>query len=339
MKRKIWDFLYRFFPGHGHHLIPSAALYDWQKDPLIGRGKVRLKGPEQEDPRLRPDHPELLALKERYAAFDKQATTPLFWSNEHITKDSMCHFRGSDIYVSQDCGLNYGLMAMGLTYYHARAKDRLGLFGKLDEDGDFAASLFEIDGRMVSRDLLDSVNEIDFLDREFGLSGRPGFTVLDIGAGYGRLAHRMARALPNLNRYLCTDAVPESTFLCRHYVEHRGIGNKVDVVPLDEIERRLAAEPIDVAVNIHSFSECSMNAIDWWIGLLARHRVPNLVIAPNQKYDGGKTLAVDDGTPFLPVVEKHGYRLERVVPKYDDPFVMKHGLDPGYFHVFSFAGA
>jgi putative sugar O-methyltransferase len=339
MKQQLWDFLYRFFPNHGHHLVPSAALYDWQKAPALGRGKVRLDGPEQADQRLRPDNPELRALSERYAAFDKQATTPLFWSNEHITKDSMCHFRGSDIYVSQDCGLNYGLMAMGLTYYQARANDHLGLFEKLEEDADFAASLFEIDGRKVSRDLLDSIAEILFLDREFGLADRPGFTMLDIGAGYGRLAHRMARALPNLGRYLCTDAVPESTFFCRHYVAHRGVQDKVQVIPLDEIEDQLSSERIDLAVNIHSFSECSLEAIDWWIALLARHKVPRLMITPNQKFDGGRTLAVDDGRDFLSVVEKHGYRLDRVVPKYDDPFVMKHGLDPGYFHVFSFVGS
>lgn len=335
MKKQLWDFLYRYFPNHGHHLVPSATLYDWQKDPSRGRGKVRRDGAEENDNRLRPDNPELQLLKERYAAFDKKATTPLFWSAEHITKDDMRNFRGSDIYVSQDCGLNYGLMAMGLTYYQIRANDHLGLLDKLGEDPDFAARLFEIDGHTVSRDLLDSITEINFLDREFGLTSMNSFSMLDIGAGYGRLAHRMAQALPNLRTYVCTDAVPESTFFCRHYVEHRGVQDKVGVIQLDEIERTLEATPIDLAVNIHSFSECSVDAISWWVALLARHKVPRLMIAPNQKFDGGQTLSVDDGHEFLSVVNSHGYRLEKVSPKYHDPFLMKYGLDPGYFHVFT----
>lgn len=335
MKQQFWDFLYRFFPNHGHHLIPSVSLYDWQKDFSIGRGKVRLDGPEQRDASLQPDNPELRTLKERYAAFDKNATTPLFWSAEHISKDDMQNFRGSDIYVSQDCGLNYGLMAMGLTYYQIRANDHLGLIDKLSEDYDFAARIFEIDGRIISRDLLDSITEINFLEHEFNLGNMDSFSILDIGAGYGRLAHRMTQAMPNLKTYLCTDAVPESTFFCQHYVKHRGVQDKVRVIPLDTIEKTLAATPIDLAVNIHSFSECNIDAINWWVALLARHKVPRLMIAPNQKFDGGQTLAVDDGRTFLSIIENHGYGLKKVVPKYNDPFIMKHGLDPGYFHVFT----
>jgi methyl-accepting chemotaxis protein len=34
---------------------------------------------------------------------------------------------------------------------------------------------------------------------------------------------------------------------------------------LDEIEQQLAMTSIDLAVNIHSFSECCASAIDWWL--------------------------------------------------------------------------
>ena len=46
--------------------------------------------------------------------------------------------------------------------------------------------------------------------------------MLDIGAGYGRLAHRMSAAFPQLEDYCCVDAVPESTFLSEYYLRHRG---------------------------------------------------------------------------------------------------------------------
>jgi SAM-dependent methyltransferase len=331
MKQAVWEFLYRFFPRHGHHLVQDGFLYDWQKDPTLARGTAR--GGEKDD-YLRPDNPRLKELRERYTAFDQTATTPIVWSPGHVTEEDLRNFRGADIYVWQSGGLNYGLLAHVLTYYHVLSRDRLGLLKRLTDDPAFAVRLFEVDGRPVSRDLLDSVLEINLIDREIGLASKSGLKVLDIGAGYGRLAHRMAEALPNLEKHFCTDAVPESTFLCEHYLRYRGVEDKTRVVPLDEIEKTLAATPVDLAVNIHSFSECSLEAIDWWAGLLAKHRVPWLVVCPNAKHDEGRFLGVEDGRPFAPCIEKHGYELAKLVPKYDDPSIQAYGLDPSWFHIF-----
>jgi SAM-dependent methyltransferase len=331
MKQAVWDFLYRFFPRHGHHLLPDGFLYDWQKEGSLAAGSVR-RG--DRDDYLSPGNPRLTELRERYAAFDRDATTPIVWSPGHVTEDDLRNFRGADIYVWQSGGLNYGLLAHLITYYYILSRDRLGLLEKLGEDPAFAARLFEVDGRAVSRDLLDSVLEINLLDQEIGLAGKPGFNVLDIGAGYGRLAHRMAQALPQLGTHICTDAVPESTFLCEYYLRFRGVEDKTRVIPLDEIESKLATTQVHLAVNIHSFSECSLEAIDWWAGLLAKHRVPWLVVCPNAKHDGGRLLGVEDGRPFAPRIEKHGYELAKLIPKYDDPAVQAYGLDPSWFHFF-----
>lgn len=331
MKQAIWDFFYRFFPKHGHRLLPDDHVYDWQKDQTLARGSVR--SGEKSD-YLKPDNPRLKELRERYAAYDRMATTPIVWSPGHVTEEDLRNFRGADIYVWQSGGLNYGLLAHVITYYYTLARDRLGLLAKLSDDPAFAVRLFEVDGRPVSRDLLDSVLEINLIDREIGLAGRSGLKVLDIGAGYGRLAHRMAEALPNLEQHICTDAVPESSFLCEYYLRHRGVEGKTRVALLDEIDSVLEASPVDVAVNIHSFSECSLEAIDWWTAMLAKHRVPWLVVCPNAKHDGGRFLGVEDGRPFAPCIEKHGYELAKLVPKYDDPSVQAYGLDPSWFHIF-----
>jgi SAM-dependent methyltransferase len=157
------------------------------------------------------------------------------------------------------------------------------LLWTLGEDGAFGCWTYEYVGYpRVSRDLLDSVNELYFLDRMFGLFDRSDFSVLDIGAGYGRLAHRMAAALPGLRRYYCVDAVPESTFLCEYYLRHREVPATASVVALDELDR-LPAGGIDLAVNIHSFSEMSGAAIAEWLGLLVRLDVPSLVVVPNDE--------------------------------------------------------
>ena len=99
----------------------------------------------------------------------------------------------------------------------SKSIDHLNLLDVLHEDDRFGVEIFNFHGQTVSRDLLDSIIEITFLEKHFGFLNRRDFNVLDIGAGYGRLAHRMATAAPNLGRYFCVDAVPESTFISDYY--------------------------------------------------------------------------------------------------------------------------
>jgi hypothetical protein len=115
--------------------------------------------------------------------------------------------------------------------------------------------------------------------------------VLDIGAGYGRLAHRMLTALPNIRDYYCTDAVPVSTFLSEYYLQYRELGDRAHVIPLDEIENTLKEQPVQLAINIHSFSECGTAAIDWWVKLLAKSKVRHLMIVPNHATGGRRDHA------------------------------------------------
>jgi len=213
--------------------------------------------------------------------------------------------------------------------------DRLGLLDRLIEDENFGNFAFSIAGRQISRDLLDSIAEIYFLDRHLGLSSRVGFRVLDVGAGYGRLAHRMTSALGGVERYYCTDAVAVSTFVSEYYLRFRG-AEKAVVVPLDEIEAELRSQPVDLAINIHSFSQCRMEAIEWWIRLLSRHRVRNLMIIPNRSSSGGERLLTNDGQDFLPLLEQYGYRTIVKEPKYLDPVVQEFGLLPTWHHLLEF---
>ena len=168
-----------------------------------------------------------------------------------------------------------------LSAYYVKDNDPLNLFERMQEDGAFGALTHEHDGRVISRDMLDSILEISFLDEHVGLSRKPDLTVLDIGAGYGRLAYRMAETLPNLSRYFCVDAVAESTMVSELYARHRAVDDKVTVVPLDEAERVITGNRIDVAVNIHSFSECALSSIDYWLDLIGRASIPWIFVVPN----------------------------------------------------------
>ena len=193
---------------------------------------------------------------------------------------------------------------------------------------------FLIDNKVVSRDLLDSIIEIYFLEKHLNISSLRNLTVLDIGAGYGRLAHRMVSALPNIHTYFCTDAVAVSTFISEYYVRSRDLENKAKVIPLDEIEGTLANQSVDIALNIHSFSECRISAIEWWLSLLEKNRVKYLMIVPNILEHGSELLLTNDRQDFSGVVEKYGYKLVAKEPKYRDPVVQEYAINPTYYYLF-----
>jgi SAM-dependent methyltransferase len=187
--------------------------------------------------------------------------------------------------------------------------DHRGLLARTTEDGAFGCWTYRFEGHpLCSRDLLDSVCELSFLDRHLDLAGSVGVRVLDIGAGYGRLAHRSIESFPGITDYCCVDAVPHSTFLSEYYLEARGVAPPGRVVALPDVAS-LSPRSFDLALNVHSFSECTFEAIEWWLEQLARLEVPGLFIVPNEA-DGFLSLEVD-GTrlDYLPVIERAGYRL------------------------------
>lgn len=260
---------------------------------------------------LDPDNPRLAQLRACYASSGLPAAVPTQWSDGFLRKNlSLAWFRGDNAYVWQlRMYADSARIRTYLTLLDIESRDRLGLLKRLSEDGLFGAFTFTFGDRPpVSRDLLDSVNEINYLDSQMGLAGVDDLTVLDIGAGYGRLAHRMATALDNLAAYDCTDAIAVSTFLCEYYTGFRGVGDRVSVIPLPEVSQRLRAH-YDVALNIHSFSECSRAAIQWWLARVAERDVSWLLVVPNTP---GELLSTEyDGSrqDFMPDICAAGYEL------------------------------
>ena len=320
--------------GWNQEIADSRILYDWQRTALKKPAYRESELPAAARDVLRSDHPRLAELRARYAAVDPAVTRPLLWTEDHVRDEDIRYFRGDNAYVWQLRGMNMNPISYALTTYYAQSIDRRGLLDSLVEDDLFGNFTFRAAGRVVSRDLLDSILEIDFLEQRLRISEWSGVNILDIGAGYGRLAHRMASALPRLGTYLCTDAVPVSTFLSEFYVRFRQVDSKVRVVPLDEIERTMENSRVDLAVNVHSFSECSVDAIAWWLSLLARHAVRYLMIVPNWMGPSVSDLRAQDGQGFGDLIERAGYRLLSREPKYRDPIVQEYGVDPTFHYLF-----
>lgn len=139
-----------------------------------------------------------------------------------------------------------------------------GLLGVVDEFGQLRDA--EFGARVVNscrfgpltRMWLDAQVEVDFLRRHVGeLSG---LDVLDIGAGYGRLAVMLG---PMVRQYLCVDAVPISTELCTWYCGR--FAPSVNVASLELFKQSAEQLRPDLAVNIHSWNECPYGEVARWI--------------------------------------------------------------------------
>lgn len=286
-------------------------------------------------------HPRLRELRQRYARLDLPPLTASRW-NPAAVEAFLDHryFRGETLItwhyreLPRATALKYFIYAQ-----YVRSRDSLGLLGCLEEDGAFGCWTFRYPGHpSYSRDLLESVNEIAFLERQLALSARREFSVLDIGAGYGRLAHRMAGAYPNLGAYHCVDAVADATFLCEYYLDFRGCSPPARSLPIDELDRELAPGSVDLAVNVHSFSECTYEAIDWWLQIVSALAVPHLLIVPNEP---GRLISLErDGgrRNFAGAIQAAGYRVSRVEPVIVDPAVRELVRLDDEFHLFEREG-
>jgi hypothetical protein len=278
-------------------------------------------GAEEE---LHADHPRLRELRERYARVEGPLARRTQWEADLVRAElDLTRFRGDNVYVWQlrnvgdDPRLEYHLLLRDVA-----SRDRHDLLARLKEDGLFGCWTFEYPGwPVVSRDLLDSVNELSFLDRHMQLLERPGLTVLDVGAGYGRLAHRALEAAPSLGRYVCVDAIPESTFLCEYYLRFRGCTDRAEVVPLDRLDDELGGRSIDLAVNVHSFSEMALETVDAWVSRVAALEIPWLFVVPNDADQLFTTESDRTNREFGPVLDAYGYEPMVVEPIVADPAI------------------
>lgn len=211
------------------------------------------------------------------------------------------------------------------------------LLNLLKEDGLFGNYVYKFEDLLVSRDLLDSIIEIYFLEKFLKLSTVNTLNILDVGAGYGRLAHRLSTVYKNIEKVFCVDAVAESTFLCEYYLRIRHSEKKTLTVPLYDIEEILANHPIYLATNVCSFSECSPQAIEWWVNLLRKYKIKYLFVVPDA-YDNGGTKLITKGNggyqDFKQIIVSGGYKQIVYQPKYQDQIIQKYGLSPTYHYLF-----
>lgn len=267
-------------------------------------------------------------LRARYERLDLPAVRHSAWARRSASGGQvdtglggvdLARFRAQSAYVWAYADAN--VLANRMRYYmfadYVRRHDSLGLLDRLREDGAHGCLTFDFEGLpRISRDLLDSVLEITLLQQWCGLLENSSLRVLDVGAGYGRIAQRLAEAGGRPAHYHAVDAVAESTYLCEYNLAQRGIGAPFHVLPLEEFAG--AQQQYDLALNIHSFSECTQVAIRWWLEQLADRGVKQLFLVPN---DGRQLLSTEADHRRLDCaaeLARCGFRLAQARPMFED---------------------
>lgn len=256
--------------------------------------------------------PRLLDLEQRYAALN--AFEHSNWAT-YSNQIDLPNFRGEHGYLSQ---LSYEMTAdhYARTWDYAVNHGLRDLLEAFTEDGVFGAITFTApDGSLYSRDSLDSAFEIGFLRSEMSILD---LTVLDIGAGYGRFAHRLIQTLQDTRDVFCVDAVPLSTYLCQYYLAYRGLTEQAISVPLDELDK---IPHCDLAVNCYSFGELTLSSIEFWLRFCAEREVSYFLLVPHDygHTDGAFVSHEVDGSniDYLPLFTKYGYRQAARRHKYE----------------------
>lgn len=244
------------------------------------------------------------------------------WNEKHLASFDVKKFRGDNVYVWQT--RVFQEIHYFVSYLYALKVDKLGLHNKFIEEGSFGVETFNFEGRLVSRDLIDSIIEISYIEEKLKLSTIDGFHILDIGAGYGRFAKRIQEGFNNV-KVTCIDAIPLSTCISRVYLEDELMGGKVTVHQLDTLDE-VQPGSINLAINIHSFSEMSMSSVESWVRFLVEKKIENVFIVPN-----GLNLALNDGTDFGRLFESSGYDISSVDDKFSDQDFARFGLYPSKY--------
>jgi hypothetical protein len=280
----------------------------------------------------------LAALRKLYEKFPCSARVHSHWTEVLASEIDLSLFRRDSSYMWQHRDGNVPLTYIATYYYHLLSGDR-DLLEMCIEDNSFGVYNIEINGDIVSRDRLDSVAELGFLRRVLQLKRHSQVRILDIGSGYGRLGWRISQCFPKIE-VLCADAVAESSFLCEGYLHYRSVPRHVRMVTLPDVESELSRQSVDLAMAINSLSECSAEAITWWLDLLTKNQVPRIMIAPHAAYNQGLQIFSHEmsgqaAIPVEPLLEERGYRRHTIEPKYTDKQMQLYGVSPTHFHLFT----
>ena len=220
-------------------------------------------------------------------------------------------------------------------------RDTLGLLERLEEDGAFGCWTFEYPGYgRVSRDLIESVNELAFLERELGAVRARALLACSTSApATGGWRTASVAAYPQLDDYCCVDAIPESTFAERVLPAPSRRGASRARGALDRVEAELRPGSFDLAVNVHSFPECTLRGRRVVGGAAAPPaRCPTCWWCPTSPTSCSRWRPTAAGGTSAELIERAGYQLVAIASRWcEDDAVRELVRLDDHFHLFALA--
>ena len=315
----------------GSERIPSRLVYPWQREAVDLPSHSGAPLPEGAEARLRADHPRLAELARRYGELDSPwASAPICWTPAHVATADLRQFRGDNLYVHQLRGRNMNEIGYAVSYYCVRrcarssgwgsstGSTRMGSSACTPSSSTAAGCRAICSTRRSSSPSSSATSASRRVPRADDSRHRrrlrparpprgdrlPGDRALPLHRRHPDLDLSL-RVLPRLPRALAGDRAPAR------------------VVPLHELESAIQPGEVDIAVNIHSFSECPPTAIDAWLAFLARKRVAHLMIVPNAPSMAPRLRRRHDADQRRPGLQpdRAPARLQLVAsePKFPDP--------------------
>tara|TARA_B100001093_G_scaffold477743_1_gene505321 strand:- start:78 stop:947 length:870 start_codon:yes stop_codon:yes gene_type:complete len=227
---------------------------------------------------------------------------PTVWKHKNAIVNANVRFRGENAFLWQEkMGDNKETY---VKYYKIiKSIDKDNLLNKTFECGSHGCRSYDFDNIKISRDLLDSILEIYFLKSFF--SNLNELSLLEIGGGYGRLCKRYLDCVPD-SKYYVTDAIPQSTFFSKIYLNEK----KTSVINLYDIQEKMKSLKIDIAVNIHSFPECNINDVEWWVKFINSNKIKYIFYVPNNPKSTPEFMPSNTEESILNLFNKYNYTVK-----------------------------
>ncbi len=215
--------------------------------------------------------------------------SPGMWASwQETVRASMPNFARCPIFVEQN---SVSVEKFREVAKQVQATGEIDIGGKT-RDREFGARVVETCLGDVTRMWLDGNIEIDFLFRNLPKDFST-LRVLDIGAGYGRLAVMLK---PLVQTMACVDAVPISTEICRFYCLK--FAPDVEVYDLADFTARHESMEFDVVLNVHSWNECTLEQIENWLAVIKRMKIPYLFTVSHGQLSGTNESAYRSWSEF-----------------------------------------
>lgn len=231
------------------------------------------------------------------------------------------NFRTDNVFVWQKRGYTkQNLEAAAEIAMHLDERKYLDL---MFENGSFGVQTFSYNDKVFSRDLIDSCIELNYLSKFFPTGVK---RIIDIGAGYGRFTYR-ALEVGFIEHAVCIDANPKATLVSNIFLDKEIARNKVNILGVDSVAD-LPKFTYDLAVNIHSFSEMSLQAVESWIRTIRELGVPWLFVVPNPP-----NLALNDKTSFEGTLRHYGFEVFSSRKKYGEHALESIAMHPSTFYL------